>query len=370
ARSDMSPEELTELGQQLRADAVRASDAAGSGPAPPYRAGMVTADDIARQVGAALLDEYRERLRRALLGQPKEWLADELLARLDGSRDYRAAAPGLGGALAALVDGAPPRSTSAQEPVRERAPGPGAPPAQEGPAPGPVGECGPVRDVRPVGVSSGSLGDARPVGDPRPPGKTGPAEDAGPLAESAEERARRRERLRACPLDRDALAERVARLGSWTRERLEAEGLLIDPPAMGGPLIAPAHRSPAGEALLLEAKDLLYALLSGDADDGVRLDRVERELLSLTLPRAKAHSLTFLLRAATEIGAVGTWRDPSGTARDERPPNLLLQVGYGEVAGELVGEGLAAALRLINHLEVNEQVLYGRMENVEESAPG
>ncbi|MFF8974484.1 hypothetical protein [Streptomyces sp. NPDC014995] len=40
---------------------------------------------------------------------------------------------------------------------------------------------------------------------------------------------------------------------------------------------------------------------------------------------------------------------------------------YGEIAGELVGNGIAAALRLINDLEVNEQVLYARMENVEES---
>ncbi|MFJ6997573.1 hypothetical protein [Streptomyces sp. NPDC003090] len=44
---------------------------------------MVTADDIARQVGAALREEYRERLRRLLLQQPKEWLADELIDRLD-----------------------------------------------------------------------------------------------------------------------------------------------------------------------------------------------------------------------------------------------------------------------------------------------
>ncbi|WP_262505379.1 hypothetical protein [Streptomyces sp. TRM68367] len=40
---------------------------------------------------------------------------------------------------------------------------------------------------------------------------------------------------------------------------------------------------------------------------------------------------------------------------------------YGEVADELVGHGVAAALRVVNDPEVNEQVLYGRMENVEES---
>ncbi|MEU3822097.1 hypothetical protein AB0E74_21125 [Streptomyces sp. NPDC030392] len=279
---------------------------------------MVTADDIARQVGAALREEYRERLRRLLLQQPKEWLADELIDRLD-----RPAAPALG------RDGARPGHRAPEAPV----PG-GAPDTSR--APGPPG---------------GSPG-------------------AGPLGESEEDRARRRERLRACPLDRDALAERTARFASWTRERLEAEGLLHDPPARGGPPIGPENRSPAGEALLLEAKDLLYALLFGDADDGVRLDRVERELLTLTLPRAKAPCLTFLLRAATGIGAVGTRRDPSGTARAEGAPDLLVQVEYGEVAGGLVGAGAAAALRLINHLEVNEEVLYGRMENIEETTAG
>ncbi|CAL9580603.1 hypothetical protein [Streptomyces sp. enrichment culture] len=279
---------------------------------------MVTADDIARQVGAALREEYRERLRRLLLQQPKEWLADELIDRLD-----RPAAPALG------RDGARPGHRAPEAPV----PG-GAPDTSR--APGPPG---------------GSPG-------------------AGPLGESEEDRARRRERLRACPLDRDALAERTARFASWTRERLEAEGLLHDPPARGGPPIGPENRSPAGEALLLEAKDLLYALLFGDADDGVRLDRVERELLTLTLPRAKAPCLTFLLRAATGIGAVGTRRDPSGTARAEGAPDLLVRVEYGEVAGGLVGAGAAAALRLINHLEVNEEVLYGRMENIEETTAG
>lgn len=112
---------------------------------------------------------------------------------------------------------------------------------------------------------------------------------------------------------------------------------------------------------------MLYALLFGDGDAGVRLDRVERELLTLTMPRAKAHAIAFVLQAATEIGAHGTWRDPLRAADDDRAPNTVLQVEYGETADELVGNGIAAALKLINNLEVNEQVLYARMENVEES---
>lgn len=192
-----------------------------------------------------------------------------------------------------------------------------------------------------------------------------PAERPGP--ESEEERARRLERIRTWKLDTPRLADLVARLRSWDRERLEAEGLLLDPPRKGGPLVPARCRSVAGGELLREAKDLLYALLFGDAGDGVQLPRVERELLTLTVPRAKAHAVAFLMRAATEIGAVGTWRDPQRQADDERAPNVLVQVEYGEVAEELVGNGIAASLKLINDLEVNEQVLYARMENVEES---
>ncbi|HZG04283.1 MAG TPA: hypothetical protein VE546_12030 [Streptomyces sp.] len=188
-----------------------------------------------------------------------------------------------------------------------------------------------------------------------------------PDAESEEERARRLERIRAWKLDAPRLADFVAELRSWDRERLEAEGHLLDPPPKGGGLVPARCRSATAGELLRTAKDLLYALLFGDAEAGVELPRVERELLTLTMPRAKAHAVSFLMRAATEIGAVGTWRDPRRRADDERAPNVLVQVEYGEVAGELVGSGIAAALRLINNLEVNEQVLYARMENVEES---
>jgi hypothetical protein len=111
----------------------------------------------------------------------------------------------------------------------------------------------------------------------------------------------------------------------------------------------------------------LRALLSGTPGEGVRPARVEREPLTITVPRARAGALAGVLTAATGIGAEGTWRDPAGSAHDERAPNTLFRSEYGGVAEELVGNGIAACLRLIKHLEVNEQVLYARMDNVEES---
>lgn len=40
---------------------------------------------------------------------------------------------------------------------------------------------------------------------------------------------------------------------------------------------------------------------------------------------------------------------------------------FGEIASEFVGWGIVLALSLINNLEVNEQVLYAGMINVEET---
>ena len=100
---------------------------------------------------------------------------------------------------------------------------------------------------------------------------------------------------------------------------------------------------------------------------GCDLERGPQELLTLALPRFKAGALDFM-RASTELAAAGTWQDPDSVSNDERADNVLLEVQYGEVEGELVGHGIVLALTLINNLEVNEQVLYARMINVEETS--
>ncbi|WP_440899454.1 hypothetical protein [Actinosynnema sp.] len=151
-------------------------------------------------------------------------------------------------------------------------------------------------------------------------------------------------RVTSLPLTRCTLADAIAQLTAWTSERLAAECCLLAPPAPGGPLIGPAHRSPLAEVLLAEAKDLLHALLLGDEAGGVRLRRVRRCLLTLAPPADKAAVFGFL-------GA-------------EAPRCAEFEFEFGEVEDGLVGSGVVAALRLINRLEVNEVVLYARVEDV------
>ena len=112
---------------------------------------------------------------------------------------------------------------------------------------------------------------------------------------------------------------------------------------------------------------MLFALLFGDETMGCDLVRGPQELLTMAVPRFKAGALDFM-RAATELEAAGTWQDPASVSNDERADNVLLEVQYGEVEGELVGHGIVLALTLINNLEVNEQVLYARMIDIEQTS--
>jgi hypothetical protein len=137
-------------------------------------------------------------------------------------------------------------------------------------------------------------------------------------------------------------------------------------PAKGTSLITDDHRTAAGNALLQHAKDMLFGCLFGDQSTDTHLDRVASELLTFALPRFKATALDFM-RASTELSAAGTWQDPESVSSDERADNVLLEVQFGEIPDELVGHAIVCALRLINNLEVNEQVLYARMINVEET---
>jgi hypothetical protein len=47
--------------------------------------------------------------------------------------------------------------------------------------------------------------------------------------------------------------------------------------------------------------------------------------------------------------------------------NVIIEVEYGETRDEWIGDGIVAAIALINKLEMNEQVLYARMIDIEQS---
>ena len=186
--------------------------------------------------------------------------------------------------------------------------------------------------------------------------------------DDGEARAARQERLRAIDLDHERLRSFVETYREHDRERLVADGhLAAEAPQPGTESVADAHRTESGAVLLQEAKDLLFALLFGDESTDSRLVRRERELLTMVLPRHKAGALDFL-QATTELDADGTWKDPEAVSDDARADNVVLEVEFGEVEGELAGKGVLVALALINHLEVNEQILYCRMTNVEQSS--
>ena len=180
-------------------------------------------------------------------------------------------------------------------------------------------------------------------------------------------RAERARRVKEMRLDRGRLEEFLGQYTGYDRERLMREGFLIkDSPPKGTDLIGSDFRSEAGELLLDLAKDMLYGLLFGDETTNTRLQRTQRELLTLTVPRTKSEALDFM-KATTELSALGTWQDPMGAANDMQADNVVLEVEYGEIEGELIGDGIVLALRLINNLQINEEILYGRMENVEQT---
>jgi hypothetical protein len=183
----------------------------------------------------------------------------------------------------------------------------------------------------------------------------------------AKNRAERFERVKAMAMDRSKLSEFISQYRNSTRDSLIKDGyLLAMAPEKGTDLIAENSRTEKGNQLLVHAKDLLFALLFGDASTQTVFDRHQQELLTLTLPRFKAEALDFM-KATTELSALGTWQDPDSVSNDQRADNVIFEVEYGEIEGELIGNGVVLCLSLINNLEVNEQILYARMINLEQS---
>jgi hypothetical protein len=180
-------------------------------------------------------------------------------------------------------------------------------------------------------------------------------------------RADRLDRVLKLALNKAVLDKYLADYGRYERESLIKDGyLLANAPEKGTDLITSEYRTTKGEDLLVLAKDMLFALLFGDASTGTSFKRAQQELLTLTLPRFKAEVLDFM-KATTELSAFGTWQDPDSVSNDQRADNVIFEVEYGEIEGELIGNGVIRCLSLINNLEVNEQILYARMINLEQS---
>ncbi len=180
-------------------------------------------------------------------------------------------------------------------------------------------------------------------------------------------RAERIRRVAAMGLDLQKLKGYLAKYKGYDRKRLIREGFLKkNAPAKGLDLITEKFRSTKGGLLLNLAKDMLFGLLFGDEATNTHFQCIQKELLTLTVPRLKADALDFM-KATTELSALGTWQDPKGAANDMQADNVVLEIEYGEIEGELIGDGIVLALSLINNLEINEEILYGRMENVEQS---
>jgi len=187
------------------------------------------------------------------------------------------------------------------------------------------------------------------------------------IAAKEERRTERMARLKELELCEAFLVDFLEQYSPYSRESLIQDGFLLPTaPEKGTELITDKHRTEDGNRVLILAKDLLFGLLYGDTASNIEFDRIEREMLTLTLPMMKAEALDFM-KAATEFNALGTWQDPYHVSNDARADNVILEVEFGEVDGEWIGKGIVLALSLINNLEVNEQILYGRMINVEES---
>jgi hypothetical protein len=180
-------------------------------------------------------------------------------------------------------------------------------------------------------------------------------------------RAERSERVKKLNLNYEKLNEFANQYKNTTREEFIKKNFLkTNTPPKGTNLIMDEFRSKEANDLLQLAKDMLFGLLFGDTNINVHFNRIQRELLTLTVPRMKSSVINFM-KATTELSAMGTWQDPSGAASDMRADNVVLEIEYGEIEGEQIGHGIVAALRLINNLEINEEILYGRMENIEQS---
>ena len=112
----------------------------------------------------------------------------------------------------------------------------------------------------------------------------------------------------------------------------------------------------------------MYALLYCDAEQGVRIQRPRRDYLTVIVATKKHRRLERFLLAVTELPAKGVWHDPQGVSDDDHAKNTVMQIEFGDDADGLIAKGVVAALGLINNLEINEQILYCRIERLNASS--
>src|SRR5207237_10249655 len=100
----------------------------------------------------------------------------------------------------------------------------------------------------------------------------------------ARARAERHERVSALGFGLADLQAFNAEHGLVSRESLVADGYLRpEAPVKGTALLTSRDRTEAGDALLTQAKDVLFVLLFGDESLGCDLVRSSQELLTLAL---------------------------------------------------------------------------------------
>ncbi|MFY7670793.1 hypothetical protein ACOSP6_06860 [Tenacibaculum sp. MEBiC06402] len=152
-----------------------------------------------------------------------------------------------------------------------------------------------------------------------------------------------------------------------SRSELLETGFLINPPHLGLHKIETFQRSQKGEMLLEEACDILYAVLYGDTAMNIRIPRSREEILTIIIPESKSDIFNFL-KAVTETKITGTWNDPEDISNDDHTNNIELQIEFSDTKDGILGTAAFVALQLINLLEINEQILYARLENIERSS--
>lgn len=161
--------------------------------------------------------------------------------------------------------------------------------------------------------------------------------------EQDDERAARLERVTLLALDHDVLERFITAHRDATRESLVASGhVLPSAPPKGDAVLLSDDRGEQGDELLEYAKDVLFALLLGEASTHTFLDRVRPERLALTLPHFKADALAFV-------------RDGEDAPAEEG--DVVVALPYRETAEGIVGTGVRIALTLVNELELNEPTL-------------